>query len=116
MIFHTTQQRSWLAIHRSELENAVGLLKEEMRRLNSLIIKAADLNRVPAGGALAVDRNAFSEYITDIVENHQNIDVHYQEIKEIPKSEYTIIATGPLSSPSSSEAISQFVRGLSLFL
>ena len=111
---HTTSNLAELVCSNSlrsdRLENAVGLLKEEMRRLNSLIIKAADLNRVPAGGALAVDRNAFSEYITDIVENHQNIDVHYQEIKEIPKSEYTIIATGPLSSPSISEAISQFVK------
>ena len=66
---HTTSNLAELVCSNSlrsdRLENAVGLLKEEMRRLNSLIIKAADLNRVPAGGALAVDRNAFSEYITD---------------------------------------------------
>ena len=54
------------------LENAVGLLKEEMRQLNSIIMESADINRVPAGGALAVDREGFSQYITDKVKNHPN--------------------------------------------
>ena len=111
---HTTSNLAELVCSNSlrsdRLENAVGLLKEEMRRLNSLIIKAADLNRVPAGGALAVDRDSFSRYITDTVGNHPNIQVHYQEIKEIPDSGYTIVATGPLSSSGISGAIAQLMK------
>lgn len=87
------------------VENAVGLLKEEMRRLNSLIIKAADLNKVPAGGALAVDRDGFSKYITDTLKNHPRIKVMNQEVTEIPEAEPLIIASGPLTSPTLSEAI-----------
>lgn len=82
------------------LENAVGLLKEEMRRLKSLIMESADINRVPAGGALAVDREGFSQYITDKVKNHPNITVINKEIAQIPTEEdaITIIASGPLTS------------------
>ncbi|WP_204966427.1 FADH(2)-oxidizing methylenetetrahydrofolate--tRNA-(uracil(54)-C(5))-methyltransferase TrmFO [Megamonas hypermegale] len=82
------------------LENAVGLLKEEMRRLKSLIMESADINRVPAGGALAVDREGFSQYITDKVKNHPNITVINEEIAQIPTEEdaITIIASGPLTS------------------
>lgn len=82
------------------LENAVGLLKEEMRRLKSLIMESADINRVPAGGALAVDREGFSQYITDKVKNHPNITVINEEITQIPTEEdaITIIASGPLTS------------------
>ena len=82
------------------LENAVGLLKEEMRRLNSLIMESADINRVPAGGALAVDREGFSQYITDKIRNHENITVINKELSEIPQEEnaVTIIASGPLTS------------------
>ena len=87
------------------LENASGLLKEEMRLLGSLIIEAADATRVPAGGALAVDREMFSGYITDKIENHPNISVIREEVKDIPEGNYTVIATGPLSSPAISEAI-----------
>lgn len=82
------------------LENAVGLLKEEMRQLNSIIMKSADINRVPAGGALAVDREGFSQYITDKVKNHPNVTVINKEIETIPQEDdaITIIASGPLTS------------------
>ena len=78
--------------------NAVGLLKEEMRRLGSLIMQAADATRVPAGSALAVDRTLFSEYITDRVRNHPNIEVIEREMCEIEEGTVTVIATGPLTS------------------
>ena len=82
------------------LENAVGLLKEEMRQLNSMIMESADINRVPAGGALAVDREGFSQYITDKVKNHPNVTVINKEIETIPQEDdaITIIASGPLTS------------------
>ena len=82
------------------LENAVGLLKEEMRQLNSIIMESADINRVPAGGALAVDREGFSQYITDKVKNHPIVTVINKEIETIPQEDdaITIIASGPLTS------------------
>ena len=82
------------------LENAVGLLKEEMRQLNSIIMESADINRVPAGGALAVDREGFSQYITDKVKNHPNVTVINKEIETISQEDdaITIIASGPLTS------------------
>lgn len=82
------------------LENAVGLLKEEMRQLNSIIMESADINRVPAGGALAVDREEFSQYITDKVKNHPNVTVINKEIETIPQEDdaITIIASGPLTA------------------
>lgn len=88
------------------LENAPGLLKEEMRRLHSLIMEAADATRVEAGGALAVDREAFETYITDKLTNHPNIKIKSGEITEIPKEGFVIVATGPLSS----EAIAEDIR------
>lgn len=87
------------------IENAVGLLKEEMRTLNSLIMKAADAHCVPAGGALAVDRNDFSEMITHTLCNHPRIAVKSAEVLEIPEARPLIIATGPLTSPGLSHAI-----------
>ncbi|SDD46498.1 methylenetetrahydrofolate--tRNA-(uracil(54)-C(5))-methyltransferase (FADH(2)-oxidizing) TrmFO [Sporomusa acidovorans] len=87
------------------VENAVGLLKEEMRRLNSLIMRAADTHRVPAGGALAVDRHNFSQMITNIIGNHPRISVYNTEVTEIPVDRPLIIATGPLTSPGLSKAI-----------
>ena len=78
--------------------NAVGLLKEEMRILGSLIMEAAEATRVPAGSALAVDREKFSEYITEKIKNHPNIEIVYAEADSVPEDEMTIIATGPLSS------------------
>lgn len=84
----------------ARLENAVGLLKEEMRQLNSIIMESADINRVPAGGALAVDREGFSQYITDKVKNHPNVTVINKEIETISQEDdaITIIASGPLTS------------------
>ncbi|MDG0844175.1 FADH(2)-oxidizing methylenetetrahydrofolate--tRNA-(uracil(54)-C(5))-methyltransferase TrmFO [Staphylococcus equorum] len=79
------------------LTNAVGVLKEEMRRLDSLIISAADKARVPAGGALAVDRHDFAGYVTETLKNHPNVTVLNEEINSIPEG-YTIIATGPLTT------------------
>lgn len=89
------------------IENAVGLLKEEMRRLNSIIMRAADTHSVPAGGALAVDRYQFSQMITDTLGNHPRIAVTYREIIEIPEDRPLIIATGPLTSPGLSTAIAR---------
>lgn len=85
------------SLRSDELTNAVGLLKEEMRRLGSLIMESADSNRVAAGGALAVDREGFSRYITEKLKANENIEIEYTEAKEIPEGE-VIIATGPLSS------------------
>ncbi len=80
------------------LENAVGLLKEELRKLKSLIMQAADETRVAAGGALAVDRERFSQYITDKIKNHPNIEIIYGEVKKIDTITPTIVASGPLTS------------------
>jgi methylenetetrahydrofolate--tRNA-(uracil-5-)-methyltransferase len=89
--------------------NAVGLLHEEMRRLGSLIIRAADTNQVPAGGALAVDRDGFSAAITDAIHAHPLIEVRREEIAGLPPDEWdsVIVATGPLTSPALAEAISK---------
>ncbi|MFR5782858.1 MAG: FAD-dependent oxidoreductase, partial [Oscillospiraceae bacterium] len=87
-----------------ELTNAVGLLKEEMRRLGSLVMESADKNRVAAGGALAVDREGFSRYITGRLRACPNIEVEERELTEIPEGE-TVIATGPLTSDAMADAI-----------
>ena len=79
------------------LENAVGLLKEEMRRLGSLILRCADATAVPAGGALAVDRHGFAKMVTDEILNHPNITVKYGEVTDIPEGD-VVIASGPLTS------------------
>ena len=90
--------------------NAVGLLHEEMRRAGSLIMRAADANKLPAGGALAVDRHGFSAEVTRSIEGHANIEIRREEIAGLPPEDWqsTIIATGPLTSPPLAEAI----RGL----
>jgi methylenetetrahydrofolate--tRNA-(uracil-5-)-methyltransferase len=93
------------SLRAAAVENAVGLLKEEMRRMNSLIMKAADSTRVPAGGALAVDRQAFSRYVTDVIRNHPRIRVVQEEITEIVQDKPLVIASGPLTSPALSAAI-----------
>ena len=82
------------------LENAVGVLKEEMRRLHSVIMAAADATRVPAGGALAVDRHGFSDYVTAKVSQHPRITVVHEEVERIPLSDdaITIVASGPLTA------------------
>lgn len=87
------------------IETAPGLLKEEMRRLDSLIIRVADQTAVPAGGALAVDRNGFSETITNEIKNNQNITVIEQEVTDSLPEGITVIATGPLTSDGLFETI-----------
>lgn len=91
----------------NNLTNAVGVLKEEMRRLNSVIITSADATAVPAGGALAVDRDDFSALVTKKVKEHPLVTVIEEEITEIPEG-ITVIATGPLTSAPLSKAIQAF--------
>lgn len=92
------------SLRANALTNAVGVLKEEMRRFNSVIIGAADRCAVPAGGALAVDRHEFAEYVTNAVRNHPLIEVMTEEITHIPDG-IVVIATGPLTSPALSEEL-----------
>ena len=92
------------SLRSDRLSNAVGLLKEEMRRMDSLIMTAAEKAKVPAGGALAVDRHIFSGFITDTLKKHPLVSVHEEEVTEIPESP-AIIATGPLTSEALSDAI-----------
>lgn len=91
--------------------NAVGLLKEEMRKLGSLIMECADATRVPAGGALAVDREGFSKMVTEKIKSCELIDVVSEEVTEINTDEYTVIAAGPLASDGISEAIRKLTGG-----
>ena len=93
------------------LENAVGVLKEEMRRLGSIIMEAADATKVPAGGALAVDRLGFSRYITEKVTNHPLINVIHRELEEIPYEDnaVTIVASGPLTEGRLAENIGELM-------
>jgi methylenetetrahydrofolate--tRNA-(uracil-5-)-methyltransferase len=92
------------SLRANSLTNAVGVLKEEMRRFESVIIGAADKCAVPAGGALAVDRHEFAQYVTDAVRNHPLIEVMTEEVSEIPDG-IVVIATGPLTSPALSERL-----------
>ncbi|KIY20562.1 MULTISPECIES: FADH(2)-oxidizing methylenetetrahydrofolate--tRNA-(uracil(54)-C(5))-methyltransferase TrmFO [Mesobacillus] len=94
------------SLRANTLTNAVGVLKEEMRMLNSVIIGAADACAVPAGGALAVDRHEFAALVTNRVKDHPNVTVFKEEITEIPQGP-TVIATGPLTSPALSEQLKQ---------
>ena len=89
------------------LENAVGLLKEELRRCGSLILACADATRVEAGGCLAVDRYGFSSMVTEKIRNHPNITVVAEEVTEVPEGP-VIIATGPLTSDAMSDAIAEY--------
>ena len=89
------------------LENAVGLLKEELRRLGSIILEAADATKVEAGGALAVDRHGFAAYVTRAVRSHPNITVVEGEVTELPEGE-ALVATGPLTS----DALAEHLQGL----
>ena len=95
------------SLRSDQLENAVGLLKEELRRCGSLIMACADEHRVEAGGALAVDREAFSAAITDKIRSHPNITVEEGEVTQIPEEGQVIIATGPLTSDALSESIAK---------
>ena len=92
------------SLRSDQLENAVGLLKEEMRRLGSLILSCADATRVEAGGALAVDRDGFAKLVTERITNHPNITVKYGEVTEIPEGE-VIFASGPLTSDALAEKL-----------
>ena len=95
------------SLRANNIENAVGLLKEELRRMDSLIMRCADENQVPAGGALAVDREKFSSQITQILTSHPLVEVIYEEVTEIPEDEITIIATGPLTDGAMAEYVKQ---------
>ena len=99
------------SLRANNITNAVGLLKEEMRRLDSLIIKCAVATQVPAGGALAVDRDKFSQMITETIKTHPNINVIEEELLTIPKGDYpVIVATGPLTSDSLSKDIRNYTK------
>jgi methylenetetrahydrofolate--tRNA-(uracil-5-)-methyltransferase len=95
------------SLRANSLTNAVGVLKEEMRHLDSVIIRSADDCSVPAGGALAVDRHEFAGKVTERVKNHPNVTVFHEEVTDIPEG-ITVIATGPLTS----EALSKKLRDL----
>ncbi|HJU05621.1 MAG TPA: methylenetetrahydrofolate--tRNA-(uracil(54)-C(5))-methyltransferase (FADH(2)-oxidizing) TrmFO, partial [Nitrospiraceae bacterium] len=95
--------------------NAPGILKAEMRRLNSLILSAADEARVPAGSALAVDRDQFSQRITRALEAHPNVRILHEEVKDIPRDCICIIATGPLTSDNMAASIRALTHSDSLY-
>ena len=98
------------SLRSDRIENAVGLLKEELRTLDSLILRCADATRVPAGGALAVDREGFSAMVTEAIRSDSNITLHAEEITSIPEPP-CIIATGPLTSEPLSAAIGELIGG-----
>ena len=117
---HKTQNFAELvcsnSLRANNITNAVGLLKEEMRRLDSLIIKCADATQVPAGGALAVDRDKFSEMITETIKNHPNINVIEEELTQIPKGDIpVVVATGPLTSDTLSQDIRTYTKQKGLY-
>ena len=99
------------SLRSNDTTNAVGLLKEELRLMGSLIMEAAYATEVPAGSALAVNRDEFSAYITKKIEEHPNITVIREEVKEIDNESITVIASGPLTSPALSEAITKITGG-----
>ncbi len=111
---HTTEYYAELCCSNSlrsdQLENAVGLLKEELRRLDSLIIRCADATRVPAGGALAVDRHGFARMVTEEIQNHPHITVVPGEVTEIPEGE-VVIASGPLTSDALADKLATLFGG-----
>jgi len=94
------------SLRANNLTNAVGVIKEEMRMLDSLIIHSADNSAVPAGGALAVDRHDFAGRVTETIRNHPNIEIVNEEVTDIPEG-ITIIATGPLTSPALAEKVKE---------
>ncbi len=102
------------SLRNDSMETAVGVLKEEMRRLGSIVIAAADRARVPAGSALAVDRNDFSRTITETLEQHPMVEICRAEAPEIPTG-LTILATGPLTSPALGEALNRLIGPRNLY-
>lgn len=108
--FHTDQFAELVcsnSLRSNAMNNAVGILKEELRQMDSLIMKSADMHAVPAGSALAVDRETFSQYITDTIKNHPLVNVVNEEMTALPEGP-CIIATGPLTSDSLAKAIHDF--------
>lgn len=97
------------SLRSDQLENAVGLLKEEMRLLDSLIMKCADMTRVPAGGALAVDRTGFSQLVTDHIKDNSNIEIINEEVENVPEDGIVVVASGPLTSEKLSHSIIKLV-------
>ena len=97
------------SLRSDQLENAVGLLKEEMRRLDSLILSCADATRVEAGGALAVDRHGFAALVTEKIKNHPRITVVPGEVTEIPAEGEVVIASGPLTSDALAEQLQKLL-------
>ena len=97
------------SLRSNAMNNAVGILKEELRQMDSLIMKSADMHAVPAGSALAVDRETFSQYITDTIKNHPLVEVVSEEVTSLPAGP-CIIATGPLTSDSLAKAIHDFTE------
>ena len=97
------------SLRNASVSSAIGLLKEELRRLGSLIMEAADNSAVAAGGALAVDRELFSGYITDKIKASQNIEIIEGEVKKISEDSVTVVATGPLTSEALAEEISRLI-------
>ena len=95
------------SLRSNAMNNAVGILKEELRQMDSLIMKSADMHAVPAGSALAVDRETFSQYITDTIKNHPLVEVVNEEMTSLPEGP-CIIATGPLNSDTLAKAIHDF--------
>ena len=93
------------SLRSDRVTNAVGLLKEELSRMGSLIMEAAFATRVPAGSALAVDRKLFSDYVTEKIKNHENIEIINEEVSSVDKDAVTVIATGPLTSDVMAEYI-----------
>ena len=97
------------------LTNAVGLLKEEMRRLGSLVLRVADETAVPAGRALAVDRLEFSRRITSELESHPRIEVRREEVTRLPEADVVVLASGPLTAPALAAELAEIVGGDSLY-
>ena len=116
---HKTEQLAEIVCSNSlgsnDPQSAPGILKQEMRQLGSLIIKVADDVAVPAGAALAVDRDQFAQKITQALTEHPNVRILREEIHDIPEDGVCIIATGPLTSPTLSEAITQLTRSKNLY-
>lgn len=97
------------SLRSNQIENAVGLLKEELRLLDSLLIECADKTCVPAGGALAVDRDLFSQLVTSKIRENENIEIMNKEVECVDLDEYTVIASGPLTSDTLSENIQKVI-------
>ena len=102
------------SLRSNQLNNAVGLLKAELTKMNSLIMEAAHATEVPAGSALAVNRDEFSDYITARLRNDPNITIHEEEVAEIDKDTVTVVATGPLTSEAMAKTIARMTGGTEL--